>query len=173
MSVLVFCLVVASSIALIVMGIQLAQAAGAHVGRDARSTRATGLMLGAAGFLTLAGCLVPFNTGGTDLPSRAVVPDEGAFSFDAVVGGLALLGLALCCPLDQVPRRPRGTVERRGRVGARRPARVDGCCARARGRVSARPRRERTGSSVERTGVVGSRTPIRLRLGAESSHISA
>jgi hypothetical protein len=53
-------------------------------------------MLGAAGFLTLAGCLVPFNTGGTDLPSRAVVPDEGAFSFDAVVGGLALLGLALC-----------------------------------------------------------------------------
>jgi len=95
-SVLVFCLVVASSIALIVIGIQLAQATGARLGRDARSTRATGLMLGAAGFLTLAGCLVPFNTGGTDLPSRAVVPDEGAFSFDAVVGGLALLGLALC-----------------------------------------------------------------------------
>ena len=101
-SVLVFGLVVASSIALILIGIQLAQAAGTRLGRDARSARATGLMLGAAGFLTLAGCLVPFNTGGTDLPSRAVVPDEGAFSFDAVVGGLALLGLALC--LQYLPR---------------------------------------------------------------------
>lgn len=97
-SILVFCLVVASSLALILIGIHLAQAAGTRLGRGAANERATGLALGVAGLLILVGCVVPFNTGGTDLPSRAVVPDEGAFSFDAVVGGLALLGLALCLP---------------------------------------------------------------------------
>ena len=97
-SILVFCLVAASSLALILIGIRIAQAAGTRLGRDAANRRATGLTLGVAGLLILAGCVVPFNTGGTDLPSRAVVPDEGAFSFDAVVGGLALIGLALCLP---------------------------------------------------------------------------
>ncbi len=101
-SVVAFCLVVASSLALILIGIQLAQAAGTRLGRDATNERVMGLALGTAGFLTLVGCLVPFNTGGTDGPSRAVVPDEGAFSFDAVVGGLALLGIALC--LRYLPR---------------------------------------------------------------------
>jgi hypothetical protein len=101
-SVVAFCLVVVSSLALILIGIQLAQLAGTRLGRDATRGRAMSLMLGAGAVLMLIGCLVPFNTGGTTLPSRAVVPDEGPFSFDAVVVGLALLGVALC--LRYLPR---------------------------------------------------------------------
>lgn len=93
-SVLVFCLVPAAAFALIPIGMRLAQLAGIRLGGESGPER---FPLAASGFLVLAGCLVPFNRGGTkpEQFERAILPNEGTQALDPLVVGLALLGLAL------------------------------------------------------------------------------
>ena len=190
-SVLVFCLVVASSLALILIGIQLAQAAGTRLGRDATSDRATGLMLGAAGFLSLAGCLRALQHRRHRLAFARRRPGRGSVlvrrrrrrARSAGRCALRPLPAAMACGRDgarardrkrralaQVHRRARRAVERRGRVRDRRRARAGRCGARPRGRASALDSRGRE-DPTHRT-CTRSPTHIGFRFGADTSHLA-
>ena len=94
-SVVVFFLVLTASLAMIVIGTQIAQLAGVRLGRDGRKWPVIAAALCVSGFLILAGCVVPFNRGGPSSPSRTVVPQEGSQLLDALIVGLALLVIAM------------------------------------------------------------------------------
>jgi hypothetical protein len=95
-SAIVFSFVLAAAFTMIVFGTHFAQLAGVRLGREDGKWPVITAALGSSSFLILAGCLVPFNGGGSSQPSRSVVPQEGSQLLDALVVGLALLAIAIC-----------------------------------------------------------------------------
>jgi hypothetical protein len=92
-STVVFCLAIAASLALIFVGIKVAQLAGVGLGRAmGGGTRVESLLLLLAGLLVLVACLVAYN----GVQHYSVVSHEGSQALDPLAGGLALLAVSFC-----------------------------------------------------------------------------